>query len=276
MKKFRSKFFRVAVEGMTTDGRTIERNWIEQMAASYDRSTYGARIWMEHIRGMTDDSVFRAYGDVTAVKAEEVTLDGDKRLALFAQIEPTDDLVNMVNKRKQKIFTSIEVNEKFAGTGMAYLVGLGVTDSPASLGTEMLAFSALHPDASPLKSRKQAPDNLFTAATETELVFEEYEEKPGIGAQLFAKVQELLKSKQRDDSEFAAISEAVEFIAAHGRDLSDRLTQDQVTNTERHSQLQELTAAFNELKAQLAMTPDPTQPLRPKATGGDQQALAEF
>lgn len=51
MKKFRSKWFRVAVEGATTDGRRIEGDWIDQMAASYDRSQYGARVWMEHIRG---------------------------------------------------------------------------------------------------------------------------------------------------------------------------------------------------------------------------------
>ncbi|EME3308853.1 TPA: GPO family capsid scaffolding protein, partial [Pseudomonas aeruginosa] len=29
MKKFRSKWFRIAVEGATTDGRNIERDWIE-------------------------------------------------------------------------------------------------------------------------------------------------------------------------------------------------------------------------------------------------------
>jgi hypothetical protein len=166
MKKFRSKWFRVAVEGATTDGRHIERDWIEQMAATYDRSKYGARVWMEHIRGTLPDSPFRAYGDILAVKVDDVEIDGKKVRALFAQIEPTDDLVSMVNKLKQKIFTSIEVREKFADTGKAYLMGLGVTDTPASLGTEMLAFSAQHPEASPLKSRKQSPDNLFTVAEE--------------------------------------------------------------------------------------------------------------
>ncbi|WP_040259611.1 GPO family capsid scaffolding protein, partial [Xanthomonas citri] len=68
-------------------------------------------------------SPFRAYGDVTAVKAEEVEIDGAKRLALFAQIEPTADLIT-INKSKQKLYTSIEVQEKFANTGKAYLVGL--------------------------------------------------------------------------------------------------------------------------------------------------------
>lgn len=45
-------------------------------------------------------------------------------------------------KQAQKVYTSIEVNPKFADTGEAYLIGLAVTDDPASLGTEYLAFSA--------------------------------------------------------------------------------------------------------------------------------------
>lgn len=277
MKKFRSKWFRVAVEGATTDGRHIEREWIEQMAASYDRSKYGARVWMEHIRGTLPDSPFRAYGDILALKADDVEIDGKKVRALFAQIEPTDDLVSMVNKLKQKIFTSIEVREKFADTGKAYLMGLGVTDTPASLGTEMLAFSAQHPEASPLKSRKQSPDNLFTAAEETELVFEEYEEKPSIGAQLFSKVQELLKGKQtRDDNEFGAIGQAVEAIAEHGKVLAEQFSTAQTSHDELTSQVQQLTTDLSELKATLGKTQDHTQIQRPPVTGSGNQALAQF
>lgn len=277
MKKFRSKWFRVAVEGATTDGRRIEGDWINQMAASYDRSKYGARVWMEHIRGTLPDSPFRAYGDILAVKAEDVEIDGKKVRALFAQIEPTDDLVSMVNKLKQKIFTSIEVREKFADTGKAYLMGLGVTDTPASLGTEMLAFSAQHPDASPLKSRKQSPDNLFTVAEETELVFEEYEEKPSIGAQLFSKVQDLLKRKEaKDDSEFGAIGQAVEAIAEHGKSLEEQFTAEQTRNSELHSQVQQLSTDLSTLKTTLGNTQDHTQLTRPPVTGGGSQALAEF
>ncbi|MFB9115222.1 GPO family capsid scaffolding protein, partial [Xanthomonas arboricola pv. corylina] len=164
-KKFRSNWFRVAVEGATTDGRTIQRSWIDDMAATYNRETYNARIWIEHMRSLLPDSPFRAYGDVTAVKAEEVEIDGAKRLALFAQIEPTADLIT-INKSKQKLYTSIEVQEKFANTGKAYLVGLAVTDSPASLGTSMLSFASQNPHANPLADRKQSPGNLFTVAEE--------------------------------------------------------------------------------------------------------------
>lgn len=174
--KLRSKFFRVAVEGATTDGRNIERQHIQDMADSYDPALYSARIWIEHMRSLLPDSPFRAYGDVVAVKAEEVDIGGSKKLALFAQIDPTTDLVSIVNVAKQKLFTSIEIAPKFADTGKAYLQGLAVTDSPASIGTEMLAFAAENPDASPLKARKQSPENLFTACEASQIEFEEVQQ----------------------------------------------------------------------------------------------------
>ena len=36
-----SKWFVVATEGATADGRTIERRWIEEMAANYESE----RLW---------------------------------------------------------------------------------------------------------------------------------------------------------------------------------------------------------------------------------------
>ena len=44
----KSRFFRVATEGATTDGRAIEKKWIQQMAKNFDPKKYGARIWLEH------------------------------------------------------------------------------------------------------------------------------------------------------------------------------------------------------------------------------------
>ena len=133
----KSKFFRVATEGGTTDGRVIERSWLEQIAANYDQDKYGARVWLEHIRGLRPDSDFKAYGDVVAVKTEE---NSEGKLVLYAQIEPTESLVKL-NRDKQKIYSSIEVEPNFSDTGEAYLMGLAVTDSPASLGTCLLYTS---------------------------------------------------------------------------------------------------------------------------------------
>lgn len=161
------KWFRIATAGQTTDGREIQREWIEQMAETYDPSVYGARINVEHLRGFMPDGDFGAYGDVLALKAETVTVNGEDKLALFAQLAANDKL-KALNKANQKIYTSVEIDTNFAKTGRAYLVGLAVTDSPASLGTEMLQFAA-NAQVNPLANKKQKADNLFTAAVELDL-----------------------------------------------------------------------------------------------------------
>lgn len=296
----RSKFFRVGTEGDTTDGRKIERSWIQQMADHFDRNLYGARVWLEHLRGLYPDSTFRAYGDVTALEAREVE---DGKLALFAQIDPTEDLVAM-NKARQKLYTSMEVDTNFARRGHAYLIGLAVTDTPASLGTEMLAFSAANPDASPLKARKVSPDNVFTAAIPTNIEFEEPmntnapENKPAATPSptedktLLSRIKDLLGAKPEpapapaapqfsaDDLEgsFTALAEAHAkqadaFAAARTEDAATiQALQAQVTALS--AGLEEVSKAFDAFRAQLDAEPAPgTQ--RPAATGGDGKVVTD-
>lgn len=259
----KSKFFRVFTEGHTTDGRVVERQWITDIVETYNAAKYGARIWMEHIRGMTADSPFKAYGDVSAVKAEEV----DGKLTLFAQIEPTEELIAM-NQKKQKIYTSVEIDPDFAKTGKCYLTGLAVTDSPASLGTEMLAFSATCKD-SPLSSRKQRPENLFTSAVEVDFEFEEVSDELG----LFAKVKALLsKNKAEAKTDFADVHQAVEEIAqavAHAEtQFGTKVTKGMEDLIKLQTDFNELSTQFNALKAQLEKE-EPTGQRRSPATGGD-------
>ena len=276
MKKFRSHWFCVAVEGATTDKRTIKRAWLEQAAKNFNPATYGARIWLEHFRSLLPDSPFKAYGDVLAVKTDEIDINGQKKLALFAQVEPTPELIAL-NKAKQKIYSSIEIDDSFADTGEAYIVGLAVTDSPASLGTDVLAFSAQKPESSPFKDRHYSATSMFTEAVETTFTFEEVEVKPSIGAQLFSKVQDLLKRKEaKDDSEFGAIGQAVEAIAEHGKSLAEQFTAEQTRNTELRAQVQQLSTDLSTLKTTLGNTQDHSQLARPSVTGGGSQALAEF
>lgn len=275
MPTIKSKFFRVAVEGDTTDGRKIERSWIEQAAKRFNTATYGARIWLEHIRSYLPDSPFKAYGDVLAVKAEEVEIDGKKKLALFAQIEPTPELVAM-NKARQKLYTSCEFSPNFANSGEAYLVGLAVTDSPASLGTEMLAFAA-GATANPLAERKQDKDNLFTAAAETVIEFEEVEGEPGIGAKLLASVKELLSRKgNADKQEFGAIGEAVQEVAGSQAELLEKFAKlqgdlEKATHdlAAAQKQIKEGAEAFAAFKEQIDQTEAPGQQRRPAADGGN-------
>lgn len=159
----KSKFFRIGTEGATTDGRVIERAHLQQMAANYNPQKYNARINLEHMKGLLPDGPFKRYGDVVALKTEEV----DGKLALLAQIDPTDDLIAL-SQARQKIHMSMEIDPNFADTGSAYLVGLAITDDPASLGTDMLKFcaGAAH---NPLASRKLNARNLFTAAEATRI-----------------------------------------------------------------------------------------------------------
>lgn len=54
----KAKRFRIGVEGATTDGREIQREWLEQMAASYNPTVYTALINLEHIKSYLPDSTF--------------------------------------------------------------------------------------------------------------------------------------------------------------------------------------------------------------------------
>lgn len=277
-KKHRSKFFRVAVEGATTDGRTIERQWLVDAAETYSTNTYGARVWLEHFRSLLPDGPFKAYGDVVALKTEEVEIAGKKKLALFAQIEPTADLINL-NKARQKLYTSIEIRPKFADTGRAYLDGLAVTDTPASLGTEMLTFSAQHPDANPLKARKRDPENLFSEAIEIDLEFEEVPDTEGKVAGLFSRVMEALgKSKDKavkDDAHFTELAEAIEALASHAKEQGEAFSQEVVARNDLVTQVSKLTEDFNALIKRLSNTQDHTQKDRPSVPGGSGRDLTD-
>ncbi len=240
-----SKWFVVATEGATTDGRTINRTWIEQMAANYDPKKYGARVNLEHIKWRymwNDDPHSKCYGDVVGLKTEE---NAEGKLQLLAQIDPTDDLIKL-NKDRQKIYTSIECDPNFADTGEAYLVGLAVTDNPASLGTEMLVFSA-GASANPLNNRKEKVENLFTAAIETELEFEEVKEK---GLSVFAKIRALFADKEKtDDERFADQTQAIELLAEQTKETLEKLTALSADLAKQQNELTEVKATNESIQA---------------------------
>lgn len=240
-----SKWFVVATEGATTDGRTINRTWIKQMAANYDPKKYGARVNLEHIKWRymwNDDPHSKCYGDVVGLKTEE---NAEGKLQLLAQIDPTDDLIKL-NKDRQKIYTSIECDPNFADTGEAYLVGLAVTDNPASLGTEMLVFSA-GASANPLNNRKEKAENLFTAAIETELEFEEVKEK---GLSVFAKIRALFADKEKtDDERFADQTQAIELLAEQTKETLEKLTALSADLAKQQTELTEVKATNESIQA---------------------------
>ena len=268
----KAKRFRIGVEGATTDGRTIERAWLEQMAASYNPQVDTALINLEHIKGYTPDSPFRRFGTVDKLEAEEIT-DGPLKgkMALYAWITPSDDLVAYTRKL-QKLFTSMEVNTSFADTGKAYLIGLAATDDPASLGTEMLQFSA-SAKSNPLAGRKQNPENLFTAAEETLIEWEEVQgEKPS----LFARVTAMFtKKEQTDDARFSDVHRAVELVATEQQSLGERTDQSLSAQDKRIAELetalQKQQTDFSALKQKLSQE-DSRKDYRQRAPGGEAPA----
>lgn len=146
MAKLISDFFCVAMSGKTIDGRDINPEWLLQAAKEYNPELYASRIWFEHIRW------FGAFGDIVAVRTEKAD---DGVIKIYNRISPSPELINM-KRNGQALYSSIEIIPKLERTGKAYQIGLGVTDSPASFGTDRMEFSA----------RRLEKDSLFTASME--------------------------------------------------------------------------------------------------------------
>ena len=262
----KSKFFRVAVEGVTSDGRQIERQHIQEMADTFNPDFRPARVNLEHYLSMFPDSTFRAQGDVLALKAQEITSGPLKgKLALFAQVDATDDLVKL-NKERQKIYTSIEYYAQFADTGKAYLTGLAFTDNPASLGSEAMKFTANHFAEKGL---------FFGAAEETCVEFDASEaEKPN----LLTHIKGMFSKKQHsDDGRLADVHQAVEFVAERQQSAEEKIEKlSGLKNTVEtlQNQLEETQNALSTLKNTLSDT-DQSPRRRDLSTGGESAVLTD-
>lgn len=133
---YRTEWLCIATSGQAVDGRTIEPQWLIDAAETYSRDTYTALIWPHHPQYEYAEREFTCnLGEVDALKTETV----DGVVKLYAQLIPNRFLI-YANEDGQKLFTSAEFMGDFAGSGREYLMGLAVTDIPASLGTEKLKF----------------------------------------------------------------------------------------------------------------------------------------
>lgn len=285
----KTKFFRVAVEGDTVDGRKIEASWLKDIAATFDPKTYGARVNMEHVRGITDKAPFKAYGDVVAVRTAEVELNIGgkpvKKLALEAQIEPTDDLVAM-NRDKQKLYTSIEVQPNFANSNKAYLVGLAVTDSPASLGTEVLSFALDKGKGMALAPRVQQDGNIFSLGYETSFELDETAPPAPSEAQgLFAAATAFFKQftdgkpaeepKKEEPKDPANDNEMAARFAVFGQGVEKLTAGIAALQIDFTKQLSEVKSDVTKLRSDIETT-DGDRNRRPPASGTGTYAQADF
>lgn len=279
----KSKWFRVATEGATTDGREITRADLEQMAKTYSRDKYGARVWLEHFRGTVPGGPFDALGDVLAVELRDVE-EGKK--AMFAQIEPLPALIEM-NKKGQKIFSSIEIHPNLPTTGGAYLYGLAVTDSPASLGTEVLKFSQTA-QQNPFEARKSDKATLFTVAQEFKLeLVDEAASPPAPATSALTKFNSLLERllgntpekpaapiQQHNTAQPEAVIAALAEVGGVLKTYAAQRDKDAEAAAALTRQYAELKKAHDDLVTKLS-NEDAGVP-RPPAAGGASQALAQF
>lgn len=275
-----SKFFRIGTSGPTVDGRDISAQDIDDMAASYDLEEYTASINIEHLNSLSAFGQFPTLGKVIALKAET---DKKNRRVLLAQIEPSAEMI-YVNSQKQKLFTSMEIAKNFAKTGKAYLVGLAVTDRPASLGVEALCFSAKN--GGPTDTRFK--DNFFTPHMETETFAMAEDTAPSTPSKpdandpstpnddspkkTFAdKFSEIFKPAQKKtEDHLSQMEEASLTLAKKVSTMESDFSDLKKANAELSKTVEAQEAQIAEFKTALENTPEDNAPegsSRPKATG---------
>lgn len=279
--KLISAFVAIACAGPTVDGREITETQIEQMAANYDPATYGARIFNEHYRGLLVDSAFPAMGDVTELKAEK---NADGKLTLYARLAPNDHLLQ-ANRMGQKVYSSIEMDPSFADTNEAYLVGLAVTDNPASLGTDRLSFSQ--------KAKADSgKDSILSRTVESgTLDFAAPQETASQqnGPSIVERIKKVFGAQTADTSArldqveagMVAMAEGVDAMGAGLQDSISKLsnaansgtaataTQLPANTPNPDDEVTALKAKVAELTSKLSNEPDPSADVRPPSTGAD-------
>ena len=156
------------------------------------------------------------------------------------------------------------------------MTGLAVTDSPASLGTEVLKFAAGNPDASPFKGKKHSEGALFTAAVETELGLEGDAES--IATQLINRFSEALKTlsgfaapKPTPETSDAFATKTLEVLGAADAAIQQQakeLATEKAAREKLAGEFNTLQANFNELSKKLSQQ-DSSTTKRPEATGSE-------
>ncbi|MCM2200736.1 GPO family capsid scaffolding protein [Klebsiella pneumoniae] len=269
------KKFRVAVSGNTVDGREIQPQHLRDAAANYSQEVYGARVNIEHYLSPYPGSDFGAMGDVAALSTEDITegpLAG--RTALYAEIEPSDRMVQMTNKG-EKVYSSIELHPQFALNGKAYIVGLAMTDTPASLGTERLKFATQQRASVMAFNNQQVEPPMFSEAIEAEVI-ELTAQRSDEGAKWYSRVMGIIsKGQKTDDQRFSQMHQVVEAVAQSQSEQIDQFNAAELERQQDKVALQKLTTDLAALRQQLEGT-DGNFSQRQPANGGANAQLADY
>ncbi len=279
----KTKPFLLATAGSTVDGRTIDGKQIDEMASSYNPATYGARVNIEHIRGISGDKPFRAYGDVLELSTGEVEVDfngkKEKRKALYGVLDVTED-AKALNDASQKLYPSIEILPDFGGKGFAYLAGVALTDSPASIATERMKFNRQLPGAITLTATEPLPLEL-----EPEAPSAANPDPTGIFASLKALADKFTGGGQQQSEQPAQpaapaappanTAQTDAGIVALAASIGQLAGAVQSFMTKSETDLSALRTDLSTLKATVESTPKPGFTARPLATGGNGAAVTD-
>ncbi len=283
------KRFRVAREGQTVDGRSLSQQQIIDMSETYDPVEYTARINCEHMSsrwsGLNSNYDVGALGDIIKVDHQMETFKQNgvdvQLMCLYATLSVLPDLVE-ANKQGKKIFTSIEFYPKFADTDRAYLVGLAVTDQPASRGIEPLKFNrnadALCTDPNDqeliLMTKDKSNPAADNATTEDQPKQQpentQYLNNQAEGDGFLQKLSTMFASKKSGMS-----TQEQDLVLQSFKTLNEKTDDVAKENEGLQTELSELKTEFEELKTQLSIQPATNLTNTPPTTGGGAQ-LTEY
>ncbi|MED6317414.1 MAG: GPO family capsid scaffolding protein [Pseudomonadota bacterium] len=283
------KRFRVAREGQTVDGRSLSQQQIIDMSETYDPVEYTARINCEHMSGrwsgLNSNYDVGALGDIIKVDHQMETFKQNgvdvQLMCLYATLSVLPDLVE-ANKQGKKIFTSIEFYPKFADTDRAYLVGLAVTDQPASRGIEPLKFNrnadALCTDPNDQELILMTKDKSNSAADNTTTEDQPKQQPENTqdlnnqseGDGFLQKLSTMFASKKSGMS-----VQEQDLVLQSFKTLNEKTDDVAKENEGLQTKLSELKTEFEELKTQLSTQPATNLTNTPAITGGGAQ-LTEY
>ncbi|PAT63161.1 GPO family capsid scaffolding protein [Psychrobacter sp. JB193] len=283
------KRFRVAREGQTVDGRSLSQQQIIDMSETYDPVEYTARINCEHMSGrwsgLNSNYDVGALGDIIKVDHQMETFKQNgvdvQLMCLYATLSVLPDLVE-ANKQGKKIFTSIEFYPKFADTDRAYLVGLAVTDQPASRGIEPLKFNrnadALCTDPNDQELILMTKDKSNPAADNTTTEDQPKQQPENTqdlsnqaeGDGFLQKLSTMFASKKSGMS-----AQEQDLVLQSFKTLNEKTSDLAKENEGLQTKLSELKAEFEEFKTQLSTQPATNLTNTPPITGGGAQ-LTEY
>lgn len=216
---FKTEFLCILTAGHTVDGREIPQQILNDVAETYNVEVYNARINLEHERGG-----WKA-GSVLALKVIANQL--------FAELKPNSLLLSLVSQG-QLLHTSCELEPNFAKTGKWYLIGLALTDEPASLGTSELHLS------------KKTNTEQFSTCESLELIAPE---KPNLFKKLLNKKDDDMSDKatlemlSQMQEQNAKQTEALTNLALGMTSLTKNLTakpEEEETETDESTDLKEV------------------------------------